>query len=100
MMFVPCLSRVEGEASRLGEPLLDEYLRFVAARARPNTVFAQWFDLKVFCTVVTAAPPSGEHSRCARVYQAYRIPTIVMRSGVPVSAALAECGRRCRAGPG
>jgi integrase/recombinase XerD len=56
MMFVPCLSRVEGEPSRLGEPLLDEYLRFVAARARPNTVFAQWFDLKVFCTVVTAAP--------------------------------------------
>jgi integrase/recombinase XerD len=41
MVFVPCLSRFEGEAPRLGEPLLDEYLRFVAARARPNTVLAQ-----------------------------------------------------------
>jgi integrase/recombinase XerD len=36
-----------GEVPRLGDPLLDEYLRFVAARARPNTLAAQAFDLKV-----------------------------------------------------
>lgn len=33
---------------RLGHRLLDEYLRFVAARARPNTVLATAYDLKVF----------------------------------------------------
>lgn len=32
----------------LGEPLLDEYLVFVAARCRPNTVLAVMFDLRVF----------------------------------------------------
>ncbi len=40
------------EFRRLGEPLLDEYLRFVAARCRPNTLLAQSFDLKVFFGVV------------------------------------------------
>src|SRR5699024_3664531 len=30
----------------------DAYLEFVAARSRPNTVLATWFDLKVFFTVV------------------------------------------------
>lgn len=56
MRFVPGLVRSEAGVPRLGEPLLDEYLRFVAARARPNTVLAQSFDLKVFFTVVGAAP--------------------------------------------
>jgi site-specific recombinase XerD len=37
---------------RLGVPLLDEYLEFVAARCRPNTVLATAFDLKVFFAVV------------------------------------------------
>lgn len=37
---------------RLGDPLLDEYLGFVAARARHNTVLAQAFDLKVFFSMV------------------------------------------------
>lgn len=36
----------------LGDPLLDAYLAFVAARSRPNTVLATWFDLKVFFSVV------------------------------------------------
>ncbi len=56
MVFVPCLVRSEEGIPRLGETLLDEYLRFVAARARPNTVLAQSFDLKVFFTVVDATP--------------------------------------------
>jgi site-specific recombinase XerD len=36
----------------LGDALVDEYLRFTAARVRPNTLLAQQFDLKVFFTVV------------------------------------------------
>jgi site-specific recombinase XerD len=56
MEFVPCLQRPAGEAPRLGEALLDEYLRFVAARCRPNTLLAQMFDLKVFFTVVGRPP--------------------------------------------
>ncbi len=42
----------------LGDPLLDAYLEFVAARSRPNTVLATWFDLKVFFAVV--GRPVGE----------------------------------------
>src|SRR6516164_8083391 len=41
---------------RLGVPLLDEYLEFLAGRWRPNTVLAVAYDLKVFFTVV-AKPP-------------------------------------------
>ena len=37
---------------RLGVPLLDEYLEFVAGRCRPNTVLAVAYDLKVFFTAV------------------------------------------------
>ncbi len=52
--WVPCLERrVLGETGvevRLGNELLDDYLRFVAARCRPNTVLAAAFDLKVFFT--------------------------------------------------
>jgi hypothetical protein len=44
------------EFLRLGEPFLDEYLRFVAARCRPNTLLAQSFDLKVFFGVVGKPP--------------------------------------------
>ena len=55
-VFTPCLIRSVGEAPRLGDPLVDEYLRFTAARVRPNSLVAQSFDLKVFFTVV-AKPP-------------------------------------------
>jgi integrase/recombinase XerD len=40
----------------LGVPLLDEYLRFLSGRCRPNTVFAAAYDLKVFFTVVGKEP--------------------------------------------
>jgi hypothetical protein len=40
----------------LGVPLLDDYLRFVAARCRPSTVLAAAYDLKVFFTVVGKHP--------------------------------------------
>jgi hypothetical protein len=41
---------------RLGVPLLDGYLDFVAGRCRPNTVLATAYDLKVFFTVVGKPP--------------------------------------------
>lgn len=40
----------------MGEPLVDEYLRFTVAQIRPNRLTAQVFDLKFFFTVVTKAP--------------------------------------------
>jgi hypothetical protein len=40
----------------LGVRLLDEYLRFVASRCRPNTVLAAAYNLKVFFTVVGKKP--------------------------------------------
>jgi hypothetical protein len=43
---------------RLGIGLLDEYLKFLAGRCRPNTVLAVAYDLKVFFTVV-GKPPRG-----------------------------------------
>jgi integrase/recombinase XerD len=45
-----------GVEVRLGHPLLDDYLRFVAARCRPNTVLATGFDLKVFFTFTSKDP--------------------------------------------
>lgn len=61
MHWSPCLLRV-GSASdgslrvRLGDPLVDDYLEFVAARCRPNTVLATAYDLKVFFEVVGKEP--------------------------------------------
>ncbi|MGB8389342.1 tyrosine-type recombinase/integrase [Mycobacterium sp.] len=57
-MFVPCLVRSVdgGGVPRLGHGLVDDYLEVVAARARPNTVLATAFDLKVFFTQVAKVP--------------------------------------------
>jgi site-specific recombinase XerD len=41
---------------RVGHPLVDRYLGFVAGRARPNTVRAVAFDLKTFFAVVGKEP--------------------------------------------
>ena len=52
-----CLVRgASGVAPSLGHPLLDGYLSFVAARARPNTVLATAYDLKVAFTVLDKDP--------------------------------------------
>jgi hypothetical protein len=47
--FAPGCADV-GRAARTFE-LIDEYLRFVAARSRPNTMLATAYDLKVFFSV-------------------------------------------------
>ena len=60
MAFSPSLDRFEDGAGRelirLGHRLVDAYLELVAARARPNTLLAQAYDLKVFFSVVDADP--------------------------------------------
>jgi integrase/recombinase XerD len=60
MSSFPCLVRFmsgSGQARyRLGEPLADRYLEFVAGRCRPNTLRAVAFDLKAFFTVVSKDP--------------------------------------------
>lgn len=60
MGFTPCLLRSPrsggGELIRLGHPLLDAYLDLVTARARPNTVVATAYDLKVFFAVIDKDP--------------------------------------------
>ena len=52
LVRMPCVVQEvspAGELSvRVGHGLVDEYLEFVAARARPNTLLATAFDLKVF----------------------------------------------------
>lgn len=58
--FDACLIRSRGPSgepvARLGTPLLDEYLDFVAGRCRPNTVLAVAYDLRVFFAVVGKPP--------------------------------------------
>ena len=61
MTFTPSLTipvSVDGRVGLvgLGHPLLDDYLVFVAARARPNTWRATAYDLKVFFSVVGKEP--------------------------------------------
>lgn len=46
----------ERSALRLGHPLVDAYLAFVGARARPNTWLAHAYDLKVFFSLVAKDP--------------------------------------------
>ncbi len=60
MMWTPlfrCVLRGDGEREyRVGHELVDEFLEFVACRARPNTVRAYAHDLKVFFSVVGKDP--------------------------------------------
>jgi len=45
-----------GVEVRLGHPVVDVYLEFLAARCRPNTVLAAGFDLKVFFGLFPVEP--------------------------------------------
>ncbi|HET7075285.1 MAG TPA: tyrosine-type recombinase/integrase [Mycobacterium sp.] len=60
MTDFPCLVRwaaASGQTRyRLGDPLVDRYLEFVAGRARPNTLRAVAFDLETFFAVVGKDP--------------------------------------------
>lgn len=54
------VSRPSGSSGRLvvtsDEPLVADYLEFLAGRARPNSVLAAAYDLRVFFTVVDKPP--------------------------------------------
>ena len=78
MAVLPCMVRsiVAGEvkAVALGHPLLDDYLEFVAARARPNTLLAVAYDLKVFFTVVDTEPAAVTTADVLSFIKAQRAP--------------------------
>ncbi|MGV9387068.1 tyrosine-type recombinase/integrase [Nonomuraea sp. NPDC003707] len=61
MSFDPCLLNGRPDPAdpgvvRLGHPALDDYLELVAARARPNTLIATAYDLKVFFSQIRKDP--------------------------------------------
>lgn len=76
--WMPCLvQRRLGESGvevRLGHEQLDDYLRFVAARCRPNTVLAAGFDLKVFFAVVDKQPGDVSTADVLEFIAAQRAP--------------------------
>ena len=78
MTFIPCLVRVrEGGELRvitLGHPVLDEYLAFVAARARVNTWLAIASDLKIFFEVVGKEPAAVRTADVFAFLTAQRAP--------------------------
>lgn len=83
------LVRAADGVPQLGHGLLDEYLRFVAARTRPNTVSAHAFDLKVFFSVVVKQPSEVTTADVLGFIEAQRAPR---RGGNVVRLADGEAG--------
>jgi integrase/recombinase XerD len=79
-VFVPCVSRsvaVDGqEVITFGDRLLDEYLVFVAARARRNTWLAVASDLKIFFEVVGKRPAEVTTANVFEFLQEQRRPRL------------------------
>jgi hypothetical protein len=59
---------------QLGHELVDDYLRFVAARCRPNSVLAAGYDLKVFFTVIAKDPLDVTMTDVFEFITAQRLP--------------------------
>jgi integrase/recombinase XerD len=78
MVWSPCLIRLQDRAGAvsvlLGHPLLDDYLEFVAARSRTNTLLATAYDLKVFFRVVAKAPAAVATADVLAFIAAQRAP--------------------------
>lgn len=95
--FIPQLSRrplgETGVEVRIGHLLLDDYLRFVAARCRPNSVLAAGYDLKVFFTTVDKDPLEVTTTDILEFVTAQRLPT---RGGNVVRLADGEQGLSAR----
>ncbi len=87
--FLPCLVRSSGQAPSLGDPLLDEYLRFTAARVRANTLSAQVYDLKVFFALVGKPPTQVTVTDVLGFIEAQRAPR---RGGNVIRLADGEAG--------
>ena len=77
---------------RLGVPLLDGYLEFLAGRCRPNTVLAVAYDLKVFFTVV------GKSPRRVRPVDVLAFMTAQRPAGMAVCRWPGRAGAGCRPG--
>ena len=103
-----CDVRPDGEhVYKIGHRLVDEFLEFVAGRARPNTVRAYAHDLSVFFSVVAkdpvevrpgrdgvrhraATPPAGRRERGAdRRWSAGLSASTIKRRLAAVSASMA-----------
>ena len=73
-----CLSRSMTDTQlalvSLGHSVLDEYLPFVAARARPNTLLAVAYDLKVFFTEVAKEPAEVRTADVLEFIKSQRAP--------------------------
>jgi len=78
MLWMPCLVRLSGPCGEvqasLGDPLVDDYLRFVSARSRPNTVLATAYDLKVFFSIVGKEPARVSTADVMEFLAAQRAP--------------------------
>lgn len=78
MAVVPCLVRSivgpELKSVTLGHPVLDDYLEFVMARARPNTVLAVAYDLKVFFSEIEKDPAGVTTADVLAFIKAQRAP--------------------------
>jgi len=76
--FMPCLVRSSRKSElrsiTLGHPLVDDYLAFVGARARPNTWLAHAYDLKVFFSVVAKEPDAVTTADVLGFIEAQRAP--------------------------
>jgi site-specific recombinase XerD len=90
---MPRLSGHVDDVARLGDPLVDEYLAFVAARARRSTLLAQALDLKVFFTVVGREPTAVSTWDVLAFIQRQRCPR---RGGNVVRLADGESGLSAR----
>jgi integrase/recombinase XerD len=64
------------ESITLGHPLLDDYLAFVAARARTNTWLAVASDLKIFFGVVGKPPAAVTPADVFAFLAAQRAPRL------------------------
>jgi len=96
-LFTPLLSKrplgASGVEVRLGHELLDDYLRFVAARCRPNSVLAAGYDLKVFFTTVRKEPVDITMTDVLEFISEQRSPT---RGGNVVRLVDGEAGLSAR----
>jgi hypothetical protein len=90
------LQRGTGEPQlRLGVPVLDDYLRFVAGRCRPNTVLAAAYDLKVFFTVVGKQPGQEQPADVLAFVTAQRSgrPSIETAAALSVASPAGLCAQ-------
>lgn len=93
LCLVRSMSGTEVCSVTLGHALLDDYLEFVAARARPNTLLAAAYDLKVFFTVIGKEPAGVTTADVLDFIKAQRAPR---RGGKVVRLEDGEAGLSAR----